>query len=513
MKYVEMNEGGLSSMSETRPKFEELKTGMRIGKIKNVWYLTRSRWSRNTIEDLLMRDNYFVPYKVKVFEGENGQRRKFEDSKDEMLDTILTTVQQFDRKQRREISISGKKHLSLTEGKNGVFMGGTINFGFKNVDKKWTIDTEESKWVKKIFKLFNEGKSIKDIKTYLDTNNVKPKRNKLWSMGTIHTMLRNKVYIGEYTWKDKESGNKYDIVIPQIISHSVFNKTQKILDKNQRNKGNNLRKYESLLSDLMTCYCGENICGKVRKTTNYKTYFCSSKVNKWKGKNVKVCQNRRTLNMDKTDEFIIKKVKEIMKDSVTLKERFKEDILKHKGVRLEELEKEKTELESSIKPIDKQIDLVTKSISQNEVNNMLKKIEKKLYTEIKNTLDDELKKLTQSKEKIIQNIYDIDNQSDWIDWIGKYGKDVSEKMSKVDTKMLEGIVDEIIVHPTFSKNRDKDLKQVGHMFQIKFKLPIVNDELIYKNPKKKSEGYSIKKGKSKVEDTQTISVGGRGKKV
>ena len=38
-------------------------------------------------------------------------------------------------------------------------MGGTINFGFKNVDKKWTIEPEESKWVKKIFKMFNEGKS------------------------------------------------------------------------------------------------------------------------------------------------------------------------------------------------------------------------------------------------------------------------------------------------------------------------------------------------------------------
>ena len=35
------------------------------------------------------------------------------------------------------------------------------------------------------------------------------------SMGTIQ-MLRNKVYIGEYTWKDKESENKYDIVIPRL---------------------------------------------------------------------------------------------------------------------------------------------------------------------------------------------------------------------------------------------------------------------------------------------------------
>ena len=141
---------------------------------------------------------------------------------------------------------------------------------------------------------------------------------------------------------------------------------------------------------------------------------------------------------------------------------------------------------------------------------MLNKIEKKLIQKSKR-----LRWRTgeiSTRKRQFKNI-DIDNQSNWIDWIGKYGKDVSEKMSKVDTKMLEGIVDEIIVHPTFSNNRDKDLKQVGHLFQIKFKLPIVKDDIVYKNPKKKSEGYSIKKGKSSLEDTQMISVGGRGKKV
>ena len=93
------------------------------------------------------------------------REERFDDSKDEMLDTILTTVQQFDRKQRREISISGKKHLSLTEGKNGVFMGGTINFGFKNVDKKWTIEQKSQSGLKRYSNMFNEGKSLKDIKT------------------------------------------------------------------------------------------------------------------------------------------------------------------------------------------------------------------------------------------------------------------------------------------------------------------------------------------------------------
>jgi len=77
-----------------------------------------------------MKEKYLIPYKVKVFEKESGEIRDFNDSSSDMLDTILTTVQQFDRKQRREISISGKRHLSITEGKNGVFMGGTINFRY-----------------------------------------------------------------------------------------------------------------------------------------------------------------------------------------------------------------------------------------------------------------------------------------------------------------------------------------------------------------------------------------------
>ena len=37
--------------------------------------------------------------------------------------------------------------------------------------------------------------------------------------------------------------------------------------------------------------------------------------------------------------------------------------------------------------------------------------------------------------------------------------------------------------------------QWGHIFNIKFKLPIVKDSIKYKNDKKKSDGYSLKDGK------------------
>src|SRR6056300_1926175 len=171
-----------------------------------------------------MKQNYFIPHKVNVFEGEGGTRRNFTDPKDELLDTILTTIQQFDRQQRRQVSVSGKRHLSLTQGENGVFMGGTINFGYSNIDKKWTENKDESKWVKKIFSLYVQDKSLKEIKELLDLNGVKPRRGNFWSLGSLNVMLRNRVYLGEYSWTDKDTGDVFPIVVPQIISHSLFNR-------------------------------------------------------------------------------------------------------------------------------------------------------------------------------------------------------------------------------------------------------------------------------------------------
>jgi len=510
MKYVEMNEGGLSSMSKERPVLEELKQGIRIGRIKHIWYYSRSRWTRNTVEDGLIKQNYFIPYKTKVFEGESGSQRLFTDPQDEMIDTILTTVQQFDRQQRRQVSVSGKRHLSLTMGQDGVFMGGTINFGYKNVDRRWTINPDESKWVKSIFKMYESGKSLKDIKNHLDTNNVKPRRGNLWSLGTLNTILRNKVYIGEYRWVDKDTGDEFLIVTPPIVSHSLFNRVQKVIEKNTRNKGNNSRKYESLLSNLLTCYCGENISGQVRKSVGKNYYTCSSKRNHWKGKDVSICDNRRGMNLDYTDHFVISNIKTILSDSSILKEQFKKDVLRRKGIEQKEIDQEKKGFEKKIKQIDKQLDLTIKSMSINEVNHMTKKTESKLYKEIKKNLDSEMVKLEEQKSQFIGEINDLDNRKDWIDWIGRYGDDIEKRFQKVSSELLEGIIEDIKVSPRMGKNRDNKDIQVGHILDINFKLPIVNDSIKYKDSKNKSKGYTLVDGvKTKVLQ-QEISKGGRG---
>ncbi|MBT4731736.1 recombinase family protein [Candidatus Woesearchaeota archaeon] len=508
--FVILNEEFCSTMNTKRPKLEMVKHGIRTGQIKHLWYYSRSRWTRDEIEDGLISRNYFRKYKIKVYEGESGTLRRLDSSQDRMLDRIFTTVQQFDREQRREVSISGKKHMSRVHGETGVFMGGTINFGFKNIKKRWEINETESKYVKKMFQMYDQGFSIKKIKLFLDSEGVRPRRSKTWSLLTLYTMLKNRVYLGEYNWKDKESSEEFKIVLPQIISHSLFNRVQKKIGQNQKNKGNNLRKYSSLLSDVMRCSCGQKISGHIKKTVNKKTYGCVSKFVKWKGVEVNTCLNTRNMNMDDTDTLIVNNIKELVGDSSILKEKFKTDVLRKKTFDSKIIEKEKKKLERGIKIVDGQIDTTVKAISINEVNKLLNKIEDLRHTEISGLLEEELILLQDKKNSHIQEIDDLDSQKKWINWVAKYGKNINDRFDKPTAELINGIVDKIIVRPVMGKTRDNKSIQRGHIFKIYFKLPIVDDGIVWKDVNEKSLGYSLKNG-NKVLDGTLLDVSRKGR--
>ena len=515
-----LNEGGTSSISESKEKFFLIQRLISEKTIKHLWYFSRSRWTRTTLEDLRVKNSYFKPNKVSVYEGESGSKRNFTDPNEEFVDNILTGVQQLDRENRRLVSVSGKRHLSRHYGDTGVFLGGTPRFGYQTVEKKWVIEKEESIWVKKIFGWYSQGKSIKWIKTELDSNGISPRRSNTWSLGTLRVMLSNEGYTGYYKWKDKETEDEFTIIIPQIISHSLFNKTKKTMKINQKNKGNNLRKYESLLSDFMTCSCGQSITGNINRGTrksgekiNSEVYICSSRSNYWKGKIVNPCENRRTLNMNDTDRFVINCIKKVVNDSSTLKERFKHDILKDKNKQDDEIRDEKKKLEVRIRNYDSQIDITTDSISKVEINNMLKKIDEKVYPKLMRGLREELIHLETERKKTIQEIEDLDNRKEWVDWVGKFGREIEKNLDTRSHETIQGLVKELVVYPVMGNNRDNDTKQIGHRIKIHFQLPIVKDQLLWKDEMDKSKGYTLKKG-NKVYQTDhlPVNVGGRPKK-
>ena len=80
--------------------------------------------------------------------------------------------------------------------------------------------------------MYLQGISRNNIKVFLDTEGVKPKRSNTQNLQTILNMFNNRFYIGEFTWIDKESEEEFKIVLPQIISHSLFNRVHKKIKKN-----------------------------------------------------------------------------------------------------------------------------------------------------------------------------------------------------------------------------------------------------------------------------------------
>ena len=139
----------------------------------------------------------------------------------------------------------------------------------------------------------------------------------------------------------------------------------------------------------------------------------------------------------------------------------------------------------------------------------MKKIDEERYRPLSKLLEEELTSLEDQKKSTIQEIDDLDNQKEWVDWISKYGDDISKRFEQPASDLLEGIVDKITVSPVMGETREGRDTQRGHIFDIKFKLPIVNDGIEYKNDQSKSDGYSLKNGKKSIKTNELEVMNGR----
>ena len=98
-----------------------------------------------------------------------------------------------------------------------------------------------------------------------------------------------------------------------------------------------------------------------------------------------------------------------------------------------------------IKGYGQHLDTIMQSISVNKANHMLKKIDEQRYKVISTILDQEFSELEGKKKLDIQEVDDLYNQKEWLDWISKYGNDIQKDFKKPTTKLLNGLIDRISV--------------------------------------------------------------------
>ena len=529
LEYVEVLEGQDGVQSSTkgnRSEFEELKKRILKGDVSHIWVNEFSRLSRGGafgekgfgIEGQEFYYNWCVPHGVRLFEGFRAEEievntkigrwtlfMKAESAMDEGLVIRERTT--------RGKSLRGKAF----EGKN-KFMGGTVIYGYKNVDKTFQVEKDEAKLIKELFRRYAKHNSITDIARDFDTQGYKPRRAKFWNTTTLIKMLNNEHYLGTYRWYDKYSESWINHVIPQLVSHSLFNKVKNQLQLNAENKGDNNRKEVSLLGDLLWCGdCNCRITQLIKNVDNpnrpvSKVYNCNVGMKRYKKKEDIKCENKRSLHMDRTDEFVIETVKEVVLNSHLLKQRIKEELMDPKGDRVKKSNDQIRLLENNIKEIDKQIERVEVSLASVKTKILLGEETESVGDKIVNRLEEALAEFVDGKERSIGDITRLDDEQDWINWVNMYGQRLESSIQESPRAVIVEHLTKITVIPCYEDNRDGNNTHQGHKLKMHFKLPIVEDKLEYEDPKTKSKGYHLINGK-KVLNTDEIPFhkGGRPK--
>lgn len=280
---------GYSGTNFNRPKFKEMISDVKLKKIDTIIVKDLSRFARESVEATEYIEKFFPEHNIRFI--------AVLDNIDTYLDSLANVLIEFKLYNNQKFAKDVSERLKKSKRANmekGLYMGTYPPYGYikdKNNIGKLLIDKESSKIVKKIYKLFLDGKSsnyianyltLKKVKTPAEYYNIVPNKNtnmyNIWKRTQILRILKNEVYIGStvrnvtkkvsYKNKKKIKLGKDEWIITKnthepIIDKSDFERVQKILKSKKKN--NSTLKHNFLFRPYMFCAkCGRKVVFSVR---------------------------------------------------------------------------------------------------------------------------------------------------------------------------------------------------------------------------------------------------------
>ncbi|MBQ8287615.1 MAG: recombinase family protein [Clostridia bacterium] len=147
--------------------------------------------------------------------------------------------------------------------------GGTIPTGYKIVGKKFVIDEPRAEIVREVFDLFVGGMSISAIQRLLAGRGIKNANGQPFGRTALERMIRNKRYIGVYTYDDIEIEGG----VPAIVSKDVFEEAVRRLEIRTTGPKPYSPYADYLLSGKCFCGdCGASMTGEASTSKSGKVY-------------------------------------------------------------------------------------------------------------------------------------------------------------------------------------------------------------------------------------------------
>lgn len=319
-----------------RPALKELLSDAKEGKFDMVisWKINRvSRKLEDVLKivSLLEKNNITFKSYSEPFETDTPAGR--------MQFQMMALIGEFER---GTIAQNVKMGM-IAKAKSGNWCGGRV-LGYdlvpnnspeeeKKGKNKLEINEKEAEIVRFIFNEYSKGKGYKAITNQINKLGYKTKKGNNFSVGSIRDILTNPVYIGEIrynvrqNWSEKRRKNINPNPIrvkgkhEAIIDRELWDKVQLILES-KKGKPSRIYDGEYPLTGILRCpKCGAGMV--ISRTTNTLAdgtkkriaYYCCGN---WKNKGTSVC-NSNTIRVDKANEYVFKKIEELVSNEAMIK--------------------------------------------------------------------------------------------------------------------------------------------------------------------------------------------------
>ena len=236
-------------------------SGKKLFDVVLVWKF--DRFARNRFDSanykMILKKNgvHLISVMEPIAEGSQGI----------LVEPLLEGMAEYYSAELSEKVIRGQTENAL----KGKCTGGMGTIGYKiDEDKFYHLDPLTAPLVLEAFQRYDNGDKMVEIVNFLNDKGVRNMLGGKMTHSSVNTMLKNRRYIGELSFRDIVVPD----AIPVIVPKDLFDRVQKRLDKNKRAPACGKADEEYLLTTKLFCgKCGALMFGESGTSATGRTYY------------------------------------------------------------------------------------------------------------------------------------------------------------------------------------------------------------------------------------------------